>query len=139
MCVVFNTFTGWKDNNLSLDPSCRTVPFEYDVFRGLFTIIGSRLRVEYLQLKKTINKYLEYIATLKKKKKHVILSMGLEAYSQELKNSISKMITRLRSNSEALADIVHEADNADEYLKLMNITVLKAHPYLYSESDLPLR
>mmetsp|Transcript_22480 Transcript_22480/g.32815 ORF Transcript_22480/g.32815 Transcript_22480/m.32815 type:complete len:644 (-) Transcript_22480:212-2143(-) len=121
----------WRVNN-SKNSSYPPIPFEQDVFRGLVTMLGAKEKAEYNRLKKKLQVYLDFLQSLKRRNSHAILSMNLEFHSQNLKSEMTRMSSRMKSNLEAVEELVEDEDHADKYMDLMHLSVFRDDPSLYS-------
>lgn len=73
---------------------------------------------------------------MKTNSRHLILSMGLEFHSQNLKNQLSHISSRMKNNLSAIREIFFEEDDrmTDSYFDLMALSVLRRKAYLYDFS-----
>jgi hypothetical protein len=109
------------------------IPFEQDMFRALITLLGAKEKAEYHRIRKSLELYLSYLKKLKTNSRHQILSMGLEFHSQNLKSQLGHIISRMRNNFHAMAEVCNEEDDklTESYLELMSLSVFMKKPYLY--------
>ena len=73
---------------------------------------------------------------MKTNSRHLILSMGLEFHSQNLKNHLAQISSRMKNNLDAIKEIYSDEDDrrTDSYFDLMALTILKMKSYLYDFS-----
>lgn len=93
--MLFVCLLDWR---LNYTENNSDIPFEQDVFRALLTLLGAKEKAEYYRLKKSLETYLDYLKKMKTNSRHLILSMGLEFHSQNLKNQLSHISSRMTNN-----------------------------------------
>ncbi len=76
---------------------------------------------------------MEYLKKLKTSSRHLILSMGLEFHSQNLKSELAHIQSRVNNNRHAIQELCDEENDkiTDSYIDLMALTVLRRKAFLY--------
>jgi hypothetical protein len=107
------------------------VPFEHDMLRALLGILGAKHKSEYYSIKNKVEEYLRMLRTFKKERKKTILSLGLELESHNLKNEITRIMSRMHSNMHAFSEF-SKGDNSEDCFALLALSIFRDDPNLYS-------